>query len=529
MISPRRFRRAARRAASRIARPRRRDAHRRLSRRANASLTSRARRGVSTRVRARGIAIALAPTRYGRSTARVGVAARRAPGRRAPRIDGAKNLPLKSTARARDHASRDARRARAISARRRRAAAPSLDRARDDDDDATYATLAHARRASAAYAAPLPGGRQRARTYPSVARPGRRARRRDDAAAATHRRDRRGAMATTARARRRAARRARCVAALACACVAAAACAYAASARDASSLFDGVARRRRGKTTTRDDDDDDATREDEGEGDGKARARSLVWTRRALSVLVPLRGVARRWLGLGASERASGAFVDPSLPIYVVGATSCRALERRLGKELWVWFVDAIGIGRASAGRARLTSVLRDARTTEALDETFDELAKRYPQRGDDDDGDDESDERAVSLSAEGLIKFSDGIRGSIRHVMAVRPEAVAIQPASASEHAFLRDNFDLLFPSSDPLDRSTFHALAKLILVRRIVKALVKDFGGVERIRCGLSEPLVIDVQVVVEGDVVFRVHTVAPKSDAVSGVGQRLGVISE
>ena len=113
---------------------------------------------------------------------------------------------------------------------------------------------------------------------------------------------------------------------------------------------------------------------------------------------------------------------------------------------------------------------------------------------------------------------------------MAVRPEAVAIQPASASEHAFLRDNFDLLVPSStDPLDRSTFHALAKLILVRRIVKALVTDFGGVERIRRGLAEPLVIDVQVVVEGDVVFRVHTVAPKSDAVSGVGQRLGVISE
>ena len=135
-----------------------------------------------------------------------------------------------------------------------------------------------------------------------------------------------------------------------------------------------------------------------------------------------------------------------------------------------------------------------------------------------------------MSLSAEGLIKFSDGIRGSIRHVMAVRPEAVAIQPASASEHAFLRDNFDLLVPSStDPLDRSTFHALAKLILVRRIVKALVTDFGGVERIRRGLAEPLVIDVQVVVEGDVVFHVHTVAPKSDAVSGVGQRLGVISE
>jgi hypothetical protein len=335
--------------------------------------------------------------------------------------------------------------------------------------------------------------------------------RRDDATT-------RRAMAT-ARARRASASAWR-VAALACALACAACGAYAASARDASSLFDGVARRRRGRRGT--------ARDGDGADDDDARAASsTVWTRRALSVLVPLRGVARRWL-LGEGARASGAFVDPSLPIYVAGATSCRALERRLGKELWVWFVDAIGIGRASAGRARLTSVLRDARTTEALDETFDELAKRYP-RGRCEDDDDEGDARAVSLSAEGLIKFSDGIRGSIRNVMALRPEAVAIQPASASEHAFLRDNFDLLFPSTDPLDRSTFHALAKLILVRRIVKALVTDFGGVERIRRGLAEPLVIDVQVVVEGDVVFRVHTVAPKSDAVSGVGQRLGVISE
>ena len=416
---------------------------------------------------------------------------------------------------ARDHASRVARRAR-ISSRRRRAVAASGARARRDD--ATYATLAHARRASAAYAAPLPGGRARARTYPNVAPSVARARRRDDGA--TRRRDAttRRAMAT-ARARRASASAWR-VAALACALACAACGAYAASARDASSLFDGVARRRRGRRGT--------ARDGDGADDDDARAASsTVWTRRALSVLVPLRGVARRWL-LGEGARASGAFVDPSLPIYVAGATSCRALERRLGKELWVWFVDAIGIGRASAGRARLTSVLRDARTTEALDETFDELAKRYP-RGRCEDDDDEGDARAVSLSAEGLIKFSDGIRGSIRNVMALRPEAVAIQPASASEHAFLRDNFDLLFPSTDPLDRSTFHALAKLILVRRIVKALVTDFGGVERIRRGLAEPLVIDVQVVVEGDVMFRVHTVAPKSDAVSGVGQRLGVISE
>ena len=162
--------------------------------------------------------------------------------------------------------------------------------------------------------------------------------------------------------------------------------------------------------------------------------------------------------------------------------------------------------------RARILHVARDSRA-----QTIDVIGEQATH-----------DDRAVSLSAAALVKFSDGIAGSIRPVLASHDKAVDIRPATESEHAFLRDNFDLLFPPSDPLDRSTFHALAKLVLVRRIIKALVSDFGGLVAVQRGLAEPLVVDVRVVLEGDVVFRVHTVAPKSNA-SGAGQRLGIISE
>ncbi len=243
----------------------------------------------------------------------------------------------------------------------------------------------------------------------------------------------------------------------------------------------------------------------------------------AMSARAALDARARRLLEGEGGATADG-FADPSLPIYVIGATSCKALERRLGKELWEWFVDVLRVSTTSPGRARLAAVLSDARTVKGLDETFDELVKRYPRE----DEDDEDDDRAVSLSAAALVKFSDGIAGSIRPVLAPHDKTVDIRPATESEHAFLRDNFNLLFPPSDPLDRSTFHALAKLVLVRRIIKALVSDFGGLVAVQRGLAEPLVVDVRVVLDGDVVFRVHTVAPKSNA-SGAGQRLGIISE
>ena len=125
------------------------------------------------------------------------------------------------------------------------------------------------------------------------------------------------------------------------------------------------------------------------------------------------RARARRLLEGEGGATADG-FADPSLPIYVIGATSCKALERRLGKELWEWFVDALRVSTTSRTRASRRGAERRAHG-EGLDETFDELVKRYPRE----DEDDEDDDRAVSLSAAALVKFSDGIAGSIRPVLA--------------------------------------------------------------------------------------------------------------
>ena len=112
--------------------------------------------------------------------------------------------------------------------------------------------------------------------------------------------------------------------------------------------------------------------------------------------------------------------------------------------------------------------------------------------------------------------------------LLASHDKAVDIRPATESEHAFLRDNFDLLFPPSDPLDRSNLSRARQARPRAPYHQALVSDFGGLVAVQRGLAEPLVVDVRVVLEGDVVFRVHTVAPKSNA-SGAGQRLGIISE
>lgn len=278
---------------------------------------------------------------------------------------------------------------------------------------------------------------------------------------------------------------------------------------------------------------DAAWRRERGRNERRQRATWSEWAKRvALSIAIPLRSAARdRWFAVMGSAPARDGFADPSLPIYVIGATSAKRLEGRLGKELWAWFVDALGVSKTSAGRAHLEGVLQSEETRRELDALFDELVTRYPRTGSAEDeasGATGSAPSEPSISAEGLIAFSDGIRGSIRQVMD-RSTKVDIKPASAAEHAFLRDNFGLLFPTSDPLDREAFRALAKLILVRRIIKAIVGEFGGLAVIQRGLAEPLVCDVRCFVGKECVFHVHTVAPKSDAVEHTGRRLGVISE
>ena len=72
---------------------------------------------------------------------------------------------------------------------------------------------------------------------------------------------------------------------------------------------------------------------------------------------------------------------------------------------------------------------------------------------------------------------------------------------------------------------------MAKLVLVRRIVKALVKRHG-LQTVRAGMRAPVVVDLSVVDDANkskaCLFRVHTVAP-STAHGVDGHRLGAIVE
>lgn len=232
-----------------------------------------------------------------------------------------------------------------------------------------------------------------------------------------------------------------------------------------------------------------------------------------------------------------GGFIDPELPVYVAGCESCANLEKRLGKPLWAWFVDALGVSKTSPGRAHIANVLTRDETTKALDGMFDALYARFPASREgglgraDVDVDVEVDSRSRALSTDGVLAFSAGVQGTIREVMShVGSE---IPRASGDEREFLRKHFEVLFPKEAPLNRETFHALAKLILVRRILKALARDLGLVA-LRSGLSAPLVVDVKVVLPAgdgaaEEIFRLHTVAPKSDATQYAGARLGAITE
>ena len=68
--------------------------------------------------------------------------------------------------------------------------------------------------------------------------------------------------------------------------------------------------------------------------------------------------------------------------------------------------------------------------------------------------------------------------------------------PATAAEHDFLVNNFPILFPPEHPLDFRAFQSLAKLVLVRRIVKALVTHHG-LYRVQRGMRAPIVVDLTV--------------------------------
>jgi hypothetical protein len=219
--------------------------------------------------------------------------------------------------------------------------------------------------------------------------------------------------------------------------------------------------------------------------------------------------------------------------VWLAGVSSLVAAEERAGKELWEWWLDALSFRSDSAGRLHIRQLLRHPDTSDKFRNLFEYLDARGEG----------------ALDAESIVRFSAGIQGTVRVLLdkdrharrdaaAARaaPPATAtangkidIPPATPAEHDFLVQNFDFLFPPEHSLDLTAFLSLAKLILVRRIVKALVRHHG-LHAVRRGMRAPIVVDVVVCDDatGEPAFRVHTVAP-STAPGVEGFRLGAIAE
>ena len=221
--------------------------------------------------------------------------------------------------------------------------------------------------------------------------------------------------------------------------------------------------------------------------------------------------------------------------MWLAGVSSLIAAEERAGKELWEWWLDALSFRADSAGRLHIRQLLRHPDTSAKFRNLFEYLDARGEG----------------ALDAESVVRFSAGIQGTVRVLLdkdrharrdaTAAPDAprasspananakIDIPPATPAEHDFLVQNFDVLFPPEHPLDLTAFLSLAKLILVRRIVKALVRRHG-LHAVRRGMRAPIVVDVVVRDDatGEPAFRVHTVAP-STAPGVEGFRLGAIAE
>ena len=256
-----------------------------------------------------------------------------------------------------------------------------------------------------------------------------------------------------------------------------------------------------------------------------AKARRVV-VRATLSVLLPLLRAAARALGVLPSADAdpnARVVEDPDLPVWLAGVSSLVAAERRAKKQLWEWWLDALRFSPDSPGRAHIRQLLLHPETARKLEALFDAL----------------DTETRGTLDKDALVRFSAGIRGTVRVLLdrerasaygagRTRHASIELEPATARESTFLIENFDLLFPNEHPLDLDAFLSMAKLVLVRRIVKALVKRHG-LQTVRAGMRAPVVVDISVVDEKNrALFRVHTVAP-STAPGVDGHRLGAISE
>lgn len=232
---------------------------------------------------------------------------------------------------------------------------------------------------------------------------------------------------------------------------------------------------------------------------------------------------------------------DPTLPLRLgLRGTFAELLSSCTGgAELWERWLDGLGLPAGSPSRQHLRHTARSDALRASLAAAFEALAHGKPYLG------------VAELSS-----FSARLRGTVRPLLASgsKAKAAAARPLllpEPAEASFLVDAFPKLFPDdTSRLDLRAFTELAKLLIVRRVVRTLLAE-RGLQSLRStvrqrnffiisfisppifplfisipcftrrvwhypqGLTEPLVVDVTL----DHARLAHTVAPPTKAHEG----------
>lgn len=178
--------------------------------------------------------------------------------------------------------------------------------------------------------------------------------------------------------------------------------------------------------------------------------------------------------------------------------------------DMWESLLDGLRFPKDSAMREHIRQLFSRPQLHDEMLTLFDELG------------------HCGRIRHEEAQQFSDGIRGHI-HVFTQSKKRVSLAPASSEDRQWLAERFDETFPKERPLGRASFPGFAKLVLLRRVVRTLV-DIMGLEKLKCGVARPLVVDVVVELGGGrTPFRLHTIAPVSQPALPTGERLFHIIE
>ncbi len=244
--------------------------------------------------------------------------------------------------------------------------------------------------------------------------------------------------------------------------------------------------------------------------------RSLL--RALLRLLRLVREGARSSLQLLSRDRRtppqpSAEWADPALPVLLCSGTFADVRASLGDTQLWAAWMDRLGLDSASPSRSHVRQLACSEALQRRLDEVFTTLDANKSGR----------------LGAAELRAFSAGLHGTLRTLL--EHDARPLLPASAEEHEFLERSLDALFPPHAPLDRAAFAELAKLFLVRRVVRTLLAAHG-LHAVRAGMRQPLVIDISVTPPGQRAAElrlVHTVTPVTHAAGDTGAKLGAIVE